>query len=451
MPVGETGFPSDFAWGTATAAYQIEGAAREDGKGESIWDRFAHTPGTIEDGSTGDVACDAYHRREEDLDLLARLSANAYRFSIAWARVLPEGRGKVNLAGLDYYAKLVDGLLARGIRPFVTLYHWDLPQALQERGGWANRDAAGYFADFAQIVARALGDRVGHWITHNEPHIVVSHGHVDGTKAPGLRNRALAAPVSHHVLLSHGLAVQALRAETAQGTQVGITLNFTEFEPHSDREGDIAATRTLDGQRHRWYLDPLYRGAYPDDITPLVQMPPDLIRSGDMAIIGTSTDFLGANYYTRVRVRAGRKGPLDPVKAKPRGNLTTMGWEVYPEGLYNLMLRLRDEYHVPKLYVTENGAAYPDVLTETGDVHDVKRIDYLREHFLAARRAIAAGVPLRGYFVWSLMDNFEWSYGYTQRFGIVYTDYQTQRRILKDSAAFFARIAATNGGYLQEA
>lgn len=447
--VSKAGFPADFAWGSATAAYQIEGAAREDGKGESIWDRFTHTPNTIAGGSTGDIACDHYHRWQEDLDLMARLSHNAYRFSIAWTRILPEGRGQFNEAGLDFYARLVEGLLARGITPFVTLYHWDLPQALQDRGGWENRDTANYFADYAQTVAQRLGDRVGHWITLNEPQVVVIEGFVRGTMAPGKRDVALIRPVAHHLLLGHGLAVQALRAETPHAA-VGITLNFAHIEPATDREEDAATARFMDGLWHRTFLDPIYCSGYPEDIDTMLPAPDGLIREGDQANIHAPLDFLGANYYTRLIVRTGQGGVIDPQVVPPRGDLTAMGWDVYPEGLSQVLLRLRDEYHPLQLYITENGAAYPDTLTKDGAVHDPKRTAYLRDHLRVAQHAIAAGVPLHGYFAWSLMDNFEWAHGYVPRFGLLYTDYPTQRRIVKDSGHFFARMAATNGGALEE-
>jgi beta-glucosidase len=443
-----TGFPADFAWGSATAAYQIEGAYNEDGKGESIWDRFAHTPGRIMDGTTGEVACDHYHRWREDLDLLAQLKHRAYRFSIAWSRVLPEGRGQVNLRGLDFYDRLVDGLLERDVVPFVTLYHWDLPQALQDEGGWPNRDTAGAFAEFATIVARRLGDRVRHWITHNEPQVVTYEGHLRGTKAPGLQDEALIAPVAHHLLLSHGLAAQALRAFAHPGTQVGITLNISAVEPATDRAFDGEAAVLLDGLRNRWYLDPLFRGTYPEDVQAVLHVPADLVRAGDMQAIAAPLDFLGVNYYTRTRARYGKGGGPEPQIVPPHGPLTTMGWEVYSQGLTEVLLRLHRDYRPRAIYITENGAAFPDTLTPDDEVHDRARTDYLREHFIAARAALAQGVPLHGYFVWSTMDNFEWQHGHRQRFGLVYTDYPTQRRILKDSASFFIETVADNGGNL---
>jgi beta-glucosidase len=448
IQVSGSGFPADFAWGTATAAYQIEGAATEDGKGESIWDRFSHTPGVIDDGTNGAVACDAYHRWQGDVDLMAQLNLNAYRFSLAWTRLLPDGYGRVNQAGLDYYSRLVDALLERGIAPYVTLYHWDLPQALQEKGGWPNRDTAKAFAEFAHVAAARLGDRVGHWITHNEPHIVVYHGYLFGTKAPGLKDPTLVAPVAHHLLLSHGLATQALRAAGAR--EVGITVNITDLEPASDREEDAQAARDLDGLYHRWFLDPIYLGVYPDDLAHILTQPDGLVQSGDLEAISSPLDFLGVNYYSRQRVRAARGLFGMPESLPPQGQLTTMGWEVYPEGLTNVLLRVHSDYAPQKLYVTENGAAYPDALTPEGAVHDPERTDYLRRHFVAARQAIAAGAPVRGYFVWSLLDNWEWSYGFTQRFGVLYTDYPTQRRIVKDSGRFMGAVAATNGANLAD-
>ncbi len=452
------GFPVGFFWGTATAAYQIEGAAREDGKGESIWDRFAHTPGKIAGGATGDVACDHYHRWQEDLDLMARLNLNAYRFSAAWPRVYPDGYGELNLAGLDFYDRLVDGMLARGIAPFMTLYHWDLPQALEDRGGWLNRDTASAFADFAQTMAKRLGDRVGHWITINEPMTIVLEGYINGIHAPGQRNEALALPVAHHLLLAHGLALQAIRAEVGSQVEVGITLNLTLAEPASDHAEDVEAAQRLDGLANRLFLDPVLRGEYPSDIldpslTAANADPDALFRSGDLAIINGETDFLGFNYYMRMLAHADPNAGLLPAYGSPPvppEELTVMGWEVYPQGLEELLMRVQREYHPPMIYITENGAAFPDTLDADGQVHDPRRVAFLRDHLLATRRAIAAGVPVRGYLVWSFLDNFEWARGFEPRFGIVYTDYPTQRRIVKDSGRFYAEVAATNGARLDE-
>ncbi|MGH2515316.1 MAG: family 1 glycosylhydrolase, partial [Ktedonobacterales bacterium] len=330
------------------------------------------------------------------------------------------------------------------------LYHWDLPQALQDRGGWANRDTAGHFADYAQVVAHRLGDRVAAWITHNEPRVTVYDGHVRGEKAPGLKRPDLIAPVTHHLLLSHALAAQALRTETPPGTEIGITLDISDTQPASDREEDIRAATRRDGLARRIFTDPIFNGVYPEDVQEAIAFPPDLVRPGDLATIAIPLDFLGVNYYTRRLLRAGKGDALNPDIVPAGGPATEMGWEVYPEGLYHVLTRLRDEYAPPKLYITENGAAFPDAPTETGAVHDPRRVSYLREHFQQARRALADGVPLAGYFVWSLLDNFEWAYGYTKRFGVVYTDYPTQRRLLKDSGHFLGRVAATNGGAVEE-
>ncbi|HUY79643.1 MAG TPA: GH1 family beta-glucosidase [Ktedonobacterales bacterium] len=454
----EGGFPTNFAWGTATAAYQIEGAPRADGKGESIWDRFTHTPGTIADGSNGDYACDHYHRWPEDLDLMARLGLNAYRFSISWPRIFPGGYGQVNLPGLDFYERLVDGLLERGIAPYMTLYHWDLPQALEDRGGWRNRDTANAFADYAQVMARRLGDRVGHWITHNEPVVTVAEGHINGTHAPGLRDEALALPVTHHLLLSHGLATQAIRSEVGDTVDVGITLNLAVVEPATDRSEDVEAAQRLDLLWNRMFLDPVLRGAYPTDmldasVTAGSADPDALFRPGDMATIATPIDFLGVNYYTRMLARASKTPTLIPEYAPPRvpkREQTVMGWEVYPEGLERVLLRLRDEYKSPTIYITESGVAFPDTLGPDGKVHDQRRTEYLRDHLLATRRAIGAGVPVAGYFVWSLLDNFEWAKGFVPRFGVIYTNYPTQGRIVKDSGRYLAEVAQTGGARLDE-
>ena len=443
-------FPADFAWGTATAAFQIEGAPREDGKGESIWDRFTHTPGKIERGEDADVACDHYHRWREDVDLMADLGLNAYRFSIAWTRVLPEGSGAINAAGLDFYDALVDGLLAHGITPYVTLYHWDLPQALEDRGGWRNRDTAPALADFAAVVARRLGDRVKHWITLNEPQVVTYLGHVTGEMAPGLRDVRLYAPVAHHLLLAHGLAVPAVRAAGGAGAQVGITLNLTPMVPASESVQDQATTTFVDGAFNRWFLDPIFGRGYPADAAARLA-PADgwdgLVRAGDLEAIATPLDFLGVNYYTHFHVRGHEDAPgaLPEIVTETWPGLTTMGWRVVPEELYRLLVRVRDEYAPPRILLTENGAAYPDVVSADGLVHDPERTDYLRLHFAQARRAIAAGVPLHGYFIWSLLDNFEWARGYGQRFGVYYTDYPTQGRILKDSGRYLAAVARSKG------
>ena len=443
-----SGFPEGFYWGTATAAYQIEGAPRADGKGESIWDRFTHTPGKIARVETGNVAADHYRLWETDLDLMRQLNLNAYRFSISWPRIFPNGYGRFNEAGLDFYSRLVDGMLERGIEPFLTLYHWDLPQALQDKGGWASRDTASAFADMAGVVARRLGDRVGHWITHNEPGVTTVLGHVTGEHAPGAQDPSLILPVTHHLLLSHGLATQAIRAEAPRPLEVGITLNLAVIEPASDREDDVMAARLFEGVWQGDFLEALYHQQYPEEILTILRMlgaPEDLIHAGDMTTIATPTDFLGVNYYTRTIVRAGRGNSALPEVVRPGGPLTVMGWEVYPQGLRDLLLHVHQTYKPARIYITENGAAYPDTLLPDGSVHDPDRTRYLRLHFDATREAIAAGAPVEGFFVWSFIDNFEWALGYEPRFGVVYTDFVTQERHIKDSGRFLAEVAATNG------
>lgn len=443
-------FPPDFIWGVATSAYQIEGAWNEDGKGESIWDRFSHTPGKIEDGTNGDVACDHYHRWSEDVALMKSLGIQAYRFSVSWPRILPTGRGKVNQAGLGFYGRLVDGLLEAGIVPFPTLYHWDLPQALQDEGGWPARSTAEAFAEYADVLSRHLGDRVKHWITHNEPWVISFVGHQIGEHAPGIQDWNAALHAAHHVLLSHGWAVPAIRRNSS-GAEVGITLNLMPAEPASPSAADFQATCQFDGYFNRWFLDPLYGRHYPADMVASYidqgHLPAEgltFVHDGDLDIIATQTDFLGVNYYTRAVIRdeqAEENLPRSTFPA-PESEWTEMGWEVYPEGLYEILNRLHFEYRPPKLYITENGASYSDGPDSDGRIRDQRRMAYLRRHFAAAHRAIRSGVPLAGYFVWSLLDNFEWARGYTQRFGIVWVDYTTQERILKESARWYKEVIA---------
>lgn len=445
------GFPEGFLWGTATAAYQIEGAPFADGKSASIWDTFVRTPGAIERGETGDVADDHYHRWADDLDLMGRLNLNAYRFSISWPRILPDGYGRVNEAGLDYYSRLVDGMLARGITPFLTLYHWDLPQTLQDKRGWASRDTAKAFGELATTVAQRLGDRVTHWVTHNEPGVTTLLGHVTGEHAPGMRDPSLILPVSHHLLVSHGLATQAIHAASPHPAEVGITLNMSIVEPASDREDDAAAARLFEGVWQGMWLEALYHKTYPEELLTILQMlgaNSDVILPGDMDLIATPTDFLGLNYYTRTTIRAGSGAvPLPEVVTRGSG-LTVMEWEVYPQGLRDILITLTQNWKPGAIYVTENGAAYPDTLDERGAVNDPDRQRYLDLHFQATREAIVAGAPVKGYFVWSFMDNFEWAKGYRPRFGVVYNDYPTQTRTVKGSGHFLAEVAATNGAAL---
>jgi beta-glucosidase len=440
-----TSFPPDFLWGAATASYQIEGAWDEDGKGESIWDRFSHTPGKIANGDTGDVACDHYHRWPEDVALMKEIGLQAYRFSIAWPRLLPEGRGRVNQAGLDFYDQLVDGLLETGIEPFITLYHWDLPQALQDQGGWPARSTAEAFVEYAALASRTLGDRVTYWMTLNEPHISAVLGYLQGRHAPGHSDLDEALAAAHHLLLAHGWAVPVIRRNSPDA-QVGIALNLSGQTPASPSAADRTAAWRVDGVLNRWFLDPLSARGYPPDIVQHYGRPMDFVQAGDLEAIATPLDFLGVNYYARGIVRSSvvPESENAPRTVFPNPERTEMGWEVYPEGLYELLGRVHFDYRFPSLYVTENGAAYPDQISADGQVDDPARVAYLKNHFTEAAKAIAAEVPLRGYFVWSLMDNFEWAHGYSKRFGLIYADYLTQQRVLKTSARWYRRVIAAN-------
>jgi beta-glucosidase len=437
-------FPEHFRWGTGTYSYQVEGAANEDGRGESIWDRFCSQPGTILNGDTGMVACDHYHRYREDIQLLQNLGVHMYHFSIAWPRIIPQGIGKVNPLGLDFYERLVDTLLAAGIEPFATLYHWDLPQALQDaQGGWASRQTAYQFADYVDVVSRRLGDRVHNWLTLNEPAVTAFEGHEDGIHAPGLRDPRLAWQTSHHFLLAHGLAVPILRANGDASTRVGITLNFTGIDPASP--ADEPTARFLDGKMHRWFLDPIFRASYPEDVLKHLGDLTPKTEPGDAEIIARPIDFLGANYYTHMVVQQTGKA-IDAFTTLPveGAEYTAMDWEVYPRGIYEVLLRLHREYAVPAIYIVENGAAFPDMVEEDGSILDPRRINYLHEHLLQVHATLDEGVPLKGYSVWALLDNFEWSLGYSMRFGIVHVDYATQKRTLKASGAWYRDVIANN-------
>jgi beta-glucosidase len=439
-------FPFGFLWGASTAAYQIEGAWNEDGKGESIWDRFCHTSGRIANDDTGDVACDHYHRWREDVGLMKELGLQAYRFSVSWSRVLPDGRGSANPAGLDFYDGLVDGLLEASIEPFLTLYHWDLPQALQDQGGWPSRHTAEAFVEYADLVSRRLGDRVKYWTTFNEPFVSAFVGYLEGRHAPGSHDLGEALAAAHHLLLAHGWAVPVVRRNVPEA-QAGITLNLAGRVPASQSVADRAAAWQRDGVVNRWFLDPISARGYPADIVAHYGHPMDFVQPGDMEAMAVPLDFLGVNYYSRDIVRSAQVAEEDnsPPTTLANPERTDMGWEVYPEGLYEILGRLHFDYRLPALYVTENGAAYPDQLDADGAVDDPLRIAYLEQHLEAAARAIAAGVPLRGYFVWSLLDNFEWGHGYSKRFGLIYVDYATQRRVLKSSAQWYSRVIAANG------
>lgn len=432
-------FGTRFRWGCSTSAYQIEGATELDGRGLSIWDVFCAQPGRIKDGSSGAVACDHYRRREQDLDLAREIGINAYRFSIAWPRIFPNGTGREpNAKGMDFYSRLVDELLERGIEPWPTLYHWDLPQALQEKGGWGSRDTASAFADFVLAMGTLLGDRVKHWITHNEPWCSAFLGHQDGSHAPGMCDTQLALQACHHILLSHGLAVDALRTVVADA-KAGIALSLHPITPASDSEKDRQAAIRHDGMRNRWFLDPLHGGPYPRDILALLGDLAPEVREGDLAVIATPVDFLGVNYYfAEVVADAPGVGPIfTRVIKRPGVERTAFGWEVSPESMVDLLKRLAKDYAPPSIQITENGSTYDDVTAADGRVHDVQRRDYLKRHLSALRNALDLGIPVHGYFAWSLLDNFEWAEGYTRRFGLIHVDYETQRRRLKLSGEWY--------------
>lgn len=443
-------FPEGFTWGVATSALQIEGASCEDGRGESIWDRFARTPGAIGDGSDPSVACDHYRRWRQDIGLMKWLGVGAYRFSIAWPRVMPEGTGAPNEAGLDFYEALVDGLLEAGIEPFVTLNHWDLPQALQDAGGWPERGTTAAFVQYADAVSRRLGDRVTAWATHNEPWCIATQGYEEARHAPGVSSISDALRTSHHLLLSHGMAVPAIR-RNAPNSQVGIVLNLAPGWPATDSPQDREAARIHDGLFNRWYLDPIFRGAYPADAVAdrarfgqIESSELPFVEDGDLATIGAPLDYLGVNYYGRSVVRAGPDGRPAGISIAPPEELTEMGWEVFPDGLTHLLTRLTKDYEPSALYITESGAAFPDTVDDDGVIRDPRRVAFLRDHAAAAADAIAKRVPLRGYFVWSLMDNFEWQHGYTMRFGLFRVDYESQRRTPKESAHWYRNVVAAN-------
>ena len=437
---GEENSPSKFLWGVATSAYQIEGAVAEDGRGASIWDAFCRLPGRVAGGASGEVACDHYHRWEEDLDLIAGLGVDAYRFSISWPRILPLGRGRVEQRGLDFYDRLVDGILERGLEPFATLYHWDLPQALEDEGGWVERDTVRAFVEYADVVTGRLGDRVHSWATLNEPWCSAHLGYTNGEHAPGRSDRGLGLQASHHLLLAHGLALPEMR-RNAPDSSHGIVLNLNPAYPATDSEEDLAAARRFDGFFNRWYLDPLFAGSYPQDAWDGYEKDVPEVRPGDLESISTPLDFLGVNYYSRALVTDG-EGEWPRVGwSAPREKVTQMGWEVYPRALRELLVRLKRDYPVPDVYITENGAAYPDTLS-SGTVYDQERIDYLEGHIAAVEVAVAEGVPVKGYFAWSLMDNFEWAHGYDKRFGLIHVDYETQVRTLKESARWYRRRVA---------
>lgn len=439
-PIRRSDFPPDFRWGCSTSSYQIEGATDEDGRGESIWDRFCATPGRIRDGSSGAVACDHYHRWPEDLDLARSLGVDAYRFSIAWPRIFPAGRGaQPEVCGLDFYDRLVDGMLARGLQPWATLYHWDLPQALQDEGGWAVRGTVDAFAAYTDTVTRRLGDRVKHWITQNEPWVTAFLGHHEGIHAPGLRDFKAAMQVCHHLLLSHGQVLPVIRANVP-GARVGITLSLHPAAPASDSPADSAAAVRHDGLRNRWFLDPLFGRGYPADTWDLLGANVPIVLPGDLDLIARPTDFLGINYYFPETVAdAPGEGSLGIHLVEREGvERTGFGWEVSPQGMVQLLQRVQRDYGPASIQLTENGSTYEDVVLPDGRIDDEQRRSYLERHIAAALEARRSGVPLDGYFAWSLLDNFEWAEGYLKRFGITYVDFATQARTLKSSGRWYA-------------
>jgi beta-glucosidase len=446
-------FPEGFVWGTATSAYQIEGAWNEDGRGPTIWDTFVRQPGRVRTGETGDTAADHYHRWREDVGLMKQLNLNAYRFSISWARILPSGSGPVNQAGLDFYDRLIDGLLEAGITPYPTLFHYDLPTVLHDRGGWPSRDTAQRFAEYAQVLAQRYGDRAKHWITHNEPWVTAFLGYLLGQHAPGVRNPWASVAAMHNLLLSHGLAAQALRAAAPGPIQVGIALNLSPVYPVTPGSLDEQGVQFTDGWINRLVLDPLLKRRYPPDfvdswIWGLLER--GVLREGqrgippeDLDTIGQPLDFLGVNYYNRTVVRY---APIvKAVQVRPEGNEYSEMWEIYPTGLYDLLTRLHRDYGHPNLLVSENGVPVPDRLDPDGRVRDARRTRYLRDHLVQVHRAISDGVPVHGYLVWSLLDNFEWIYGYTKRFGLIYVDFVTKQRTVKDSGRWYAQVIRSNG------
>lgn len=438
----------DFRWGAATAAYQVEGATTEDGRGVSIWDTFSHTPGRTLHGDTGDVAADHYHRVADDMGLAAEFGHNAYRFSIAWPRIMPEGTGQVNQRGLDHYDRAVDEMLARGIEPMATLFHWDLPQALEDRGGWLNRDTAFHFADYADVVFERLGDRVPKWLTLNEPWTVVGQGYSRGVHAPGRRDYASAGTAIHHLLLGHGLAVGRFREHGFASAQIGITLSMAIVTPYSHREEDRAAAALLDGEQNRVYLDPLFGKGYPADLATLFPTQHDgsVVRGGDLEIVSAPLDYLGVNYYLNHIVAADPTVPvLGARQIHPVGPMMSAGIAAVPSGIETCLRRVHDEYTRIPLAITEMGASVHDYVDPTGRVRDEERIDYLRTTIESIARAAAAGVDVRGLYVWSLLDNLEWDLGYSIRFGLMFVDFGTQARIPKDSAHWYRDVIAAHG------
>jgi beta-glucosidase len=440
-------FPKNFFWGAATASYQIEGAKLEDGKGESIWDRFCRVPGKIRNGHHGDIACDHYHRYEEDIKILKKIGVNTYRYSISWPRIFPEGTGKPNPKGMDFYKRITNLLLESDIKPAITLYHWDLPQKLQDIGGWANHSIVDYFQEYAGFVFQELGDIVPIWFTINEPWVIAFEGHWLGVNAPGITDFKAALQVSHHLLLAHGLAVKTYRESRFSG-EIGIVLNMQSAYPGTNHESDHLAATRLDGYHNRWFSDPVFKGEYPTDMIKWYKeknVLPKIFQAGDMKYITQPIDFLGLNYYTSSLVYAqSDEWPL-MFKTVPAGSTkTSMGWGIYPEGFYDLLMRLSKNYPGIRILITENGTACNDFINRKGMIEDDNRIDYHYQHLLQILKTIRDGAHIDGYYLWSLMDNFEWAEGYDTRFGIVYIDYASQKRTLKKSAEWYRQVIQNN-------
>jgi beta-glucosidase len=445
-------FPDSFLWGAATSAYQIEGSTLADGAGSNIWYRFSHTPGQTENGDTGDIACDHYRRYRSDVELMAELGLSAYRFSIAWARALPDGAGRVNQKGVDFYSRLVDALLEKGIVPNATLYHWDLPSAIDDRGGWLNRDIAEWFADYATVMFEALGDRVQMWGTINEPWVISDGGYLYGKLAPGHRNLFEAPVASHNIMRAHGRAVEAFRASrAAREGQIGLVVNLEPKYPATDSPEDLAATERADAYMNRQYLDPVFFARYPEELRQIFGEAWHDWPDTDMQAIAQPIDFLGVNYYTRGVMRHDPEYlPECTIRVPQAENIyTDIGWEVFPAALTRVLLWIKERYGNIPLYITENGAAFPDPAAAiNGQVDDPARIEYLRGHISAVRDAIEQGADVRGYFAWSLLDNFEWSHGFSKRFGIVHVNYETQERTIKSSGRFYSEVLRTQGAVL---
>ncbi|MFZ9043263.1 MAG: GH1 family beta-glucosidase [Candidatus Nanopelagicaceae bacterium] len=430
---------SEFIWGVATSSYQIEGAANEGGRGQSIWDTFCKVPGKVANFDNGDIACDHYHRFKEDLDLMKWMGVKAYRFSVAWPRVIPDGVGRVNEMGLDFYDRLIDSLLEREIAPWLTMYHWDLPEALQLRGGWNNREVVEWFGEYAEMLTSRFGDRVKNWMTLNEPLCSAWLGHLYGDMAPGIKDLQTALNVSHHLLMSHGLACQVIRSNVSEAN-VGIVINVTPAVPATDSQEDSNAAQLADGFDNRWFLDPVFGRTYPADVIDTLGASPE-IHSGDMKLIAQDLDFLGLNFYFRQTVAADQNSKPLPIRSVNRENVkrTAMNWEVHPQAFEEILLRISKEYSPKAIYITENGSAWNDEVIN-GEIIDDERIDYLARHLDAMRSAKNQGAPILGYFAWSFLDNFEWAYGYEKRFGLIYVDYKTQKRTPKKSAFFYRQL-----------